>query len=190
MTAAQLVTPVNTTLYEVAYILESVGLSPLLLATLGFLRTMYVFSFSRVEIFQILIMFSSVDQQDGRYVRLWRILGLLNTIALIISIIGGTDLTSSDSSKLSQANTYRRVSTILFFVLYLVLAGIHVMCWMKSGSLMKHRRKVSCLYMLRPFISSVSHALVGSSSSVSHLRYPSSLSVSYTLCCPRSRATR
>ena len=150
LTAAQLVTPVNTTLYEVAYILESVGLSPLLLATLGFLRTMYVFLFSRVEIFQILIMFSSVDQQDGRYVRLWRILGLLNTIALIISIIGGTDLTSSDSSKLSQANTYRRVSTILFFVLYLILAGIHVMCWMKSGSLMKHRRKVSCLYMLPP----------------------------------------
>lgn len=89
-------------------------------------------------------MFSSLDQ-DGRYVRLWRILGLLNTIALILSIIGGTDSTSTDSSKLSQANTYRRASTILFLVLYLLLAGIHVMCWMKSGSLMKHRRKVCCI---------------------------------------------
>lgn len=38
--AAQLTRPVNTGLYTGAYVLESAGLSPLLLATLGFLRTM------------------------------------------------------------------------------------------------------------------------------------------------------
>lgn len=43
--AAQLVRPVDTGLFTVAYILESVGLSPLLLATLGFLRTVYVILF-------------------------------------------------------------------------------------------------------------------------------------------------
>jgi hypothetical protein len=44
MVAAELVQPVNTTLYIIAFILEAAGLSPLLLATLGFLRTAYVSS--------------------------------------------------------------------------------------------------------------------------------------------------
>lgn len=39
LVAAQLVRPVNTSLYTGASTLEAVGLSPLLLATLGFLRT-------------------------------------------------------------------------------------------------------------------------------------------------------
>jgi hypothetical protein len=42
MIAAELVQPVNTTLYIVAFILEAAGLSPLLMATLAFLRTVYV----------------------------------------------------------------------------------------------------------------------------------------------------
>jgi hypothetical protein len=40
--AAQLVRPVNTNLYLVAAILEAAGLSPLLLATLGFVQIVYV----------------------------------------------------------------------------------------------------------------------------------------------------
>lgn len=40
--AAQLVRPVNTNLYLSAAILEAAGLSPLLLATLGFVQTVYV----------------------------------------------------------------------------------------------------------------------------------------------------
>jgi hypothetical protein len=40
--AAQLVRPINTNLYIAASILEAAGFSPLLLGTLGFLRTMYV----------------------------------------------------------------------------------------------------------------------------------------------------
>lgn len=40
--AAQLVRPVNENLYIAASILELAGLSPLLLATLGFVRTVYV----------------------------------------------------------------------------------------------------------------------------------------------------
>lgn len=39
LVASQLITPINETIYTTAIILESVGLSPLLLATLGFLRT-------------------------------------------------------------------------------------------------------------------------------------------------------
>ena len=42
MVAAELIQPVNITLYIIAFILEAAGLSPLLMATLGFLRTVYV----------------------------------------------------------------------------------------------------------------------------------------------------
>lgn len=42
MIAAEEIRPVNVTLYIIAFVLESAGLSPLLLATLGFLKTMCV----------------------------------------------------------------------------------------------------------------------------------------------------
>jgi hypothetical protein len=40
--AAQMVRPINSNLYISAAILEAAGLSPLLLATLGFVQTVYV----------------------------------------------------------------------------------------------------------------------------------------------------
>lgn len=42
LVAAEEVRPINANLYIAASILEFSGLSPLLLATLGFVRTMYV----------------------------------------------------------------------------------------------------------------------------------------------------
>lgn len=42
MVAAELIRPINTNVYIVAFIMEAAGLSPLLMATLGFLRTVYV----------------------------------------------------------------------------------------------------------------------------------------------------
>lgn len=89
---------------------------------------------------------SSLDR-ESRYERVWKLLGLVGTIGLIMSIVGGTG-TSSDPSKQHTANTERRVGVILFLVLYLLLVGIHVMAWMKSSSLMKHRRTVRCILIL------------------------------------------
>lgn len=40
MVAAELIRPINETVYEIALILEGLGLQPLLMTTLGFLRTM------------------------------------------------------------------------------------------------------------------------------------------------------
>ena len=41
LVASELVRPINVSLYIAAAILEFAGLSPLLLATLGFVRSMY-----------------------------------------------------------------------------------------------------------------------------------------------------
>lgn len=43
LVAAELVQPVNINLYIAASVLQAAGLSPLLLATLGFVRTVYVY---------------------------------------------------------------------------------------------------------------------------------------------------
>ncbi|KIM84628.1 hypothetical protein PILCRDRAFT_818206 [Piloderma croceum F 1598] len=120
--AAQLVRPGNTNLYVAASILEAAGLSPLLLATLGFLRTVGKNSFS----------------EHGRMPNVFRLLGLLGIVALALSIYGGIIATvPSDQSK---SNTFRHIGSILFAVFYGLLAAVHAVCWLHADTLMKHRR--------------------------------------------------
>jgi hypothetical protein len=117
--AAELTRPINTNLYIGAYVLVAAGLSPLLLATLGFLRTIGQNSFS----------------EGGSMTRVFRLLGVMATVALILAIYGGTS-----TSDVNRGNTYRRAGAILFAVLYILLVGVHVMCWLRVNTLMKHRK--------------------------------------------------
>jgi hypothetical protein len=118
--AAQLTRPINISLYTGAYVLEAAGLSPLLLATLGFLRTIGKNSFS----------------EGGRMTRIFRLLGTMATVALVLAIYAGTSSNGSGST----STTLRHVSSILFAVLYFFLVAVHVMCWLHVDTLMKHRR--------------------------------------------------
>jgi len=155
--AAQLTRPVNTGLYTGAYVLESAGLSPLLLATLGFLRTIGRNSFS----------------EGGPMTRVFRLLALLATIALILTVYGGT---TSDSS---NGTTLRRVGNILYAVLYVLLAAVHVLCWLRVNTLMKHRRALLIgvssalpflgVRMLYSVLSSFSGSLVPSTNNTNSL---------------------
>jgi len=108
-------------LYIVGIVLESAGLSPLMLATLGFLKTIVSNSFPN----------------SGLFTKAWRLLGLLATIALALSVYGSTE---TSPSEVSNGTTLRRVGAFLFFLLYLLLVGVHAYCWMNVGRLMKHRR--------------------------------------------------
>jgi uncharacterized membrane protein AbrB (regulator of aidB expression) len=72
----------------------------------------------------------------------YRLLGLLGIVALALSIVGGSNATSTKPSELSQSNTYRHVGSILFVVLYALLIAVHVGCWLYASKLMKHRRTV------------------------------------------------
>ncbi|KAF7984793.1 hypothetical protein HWV62_11792 [Athelia sp. TMB] len=124
MVAAELIRPINKTVYEVALIMESMGLQPLLMTTLGFLRTIGAGSFG----------------ENPRTTQLWRLLGILSTVALGLTIYGGTNSTSTDPSTLSESNKYRHIGSLLFLALYLLLLGIHAMAWAKSSTLMRNRR--------------------------------------------------
>lgn len=143
MVAAELIRPINKTLYEVALIMESMGLQPLLMTTLGFLRTMYVQPFSLVAQPTNATLFSSGAGSFGENpmaTQMWRILGILSTVALGLTVYGGTNSTSTNPDTLKESNNYRHIGSLLFLALYLLLLGVHLLAWMKSSTLMRNRR--------------------------------------------------
>jgi hypothetical protein len=79
----------------------------------------------------------------------YRLLGILGIVALALSVVGGSNATSTKPSEMSQSNTYRHVGSILFVVLYALLIAAHVGCWCCASRLMKYSRTVchshSCL---------------------------------------------
>ncbi|KAG1829518.1 hypothetical protein EV424DRAFT_432510 [Suillus variegatus] len=123
LVAAEDITPANTSLYIGGYALESSGLSPLLLCTLGLLHSMF-------------------QTPDGfsRYNRQFRLLQLLGTVALILVIVGISEASSSSSS--SSANTMRRAGVILFCVLYIILVGICIFLWTRIHFVLRYRKQL------------------------------------------------
>ncbi|KAG1908567.1 uncharacterized protein F5891DRAFT_1098125 [Suillus fuscotomentosus] len=134
LVAAEDITPANIGLYIGGYALESSGLSPLLLCTLGLLHSMY-------------------QTPDGfsRYNRQFRLLQILGMIALILTITGISNETSSSSS--STWNTMRRVGVILFCALYIILVGICVHVWTQVGFVMRYRKQLlKAISIALPFL--------------------------------------
>jgi len=111
----------------------------------------------------------------------FRLLGLLGIVALALSIYGGIIVdVPSDQSK---SNTFRHIGSVLFAVLYGLLAAAHAVCWLHATTLMKHRRTVcfSKAYLHHlALLTQFSHSCL----SVSRWPYRSSASVWYTLSSP------
>lgn len=134
LVAAEDITPANISLYIGGYALESSGLSPLLLCTLGLLHSMF-------------------QTPDGfsRYNRQFRLLQILGMIALILTIVGISNETSSSSS--SSGNIMRRAGVILFCALYVILVGICVHVWTQVGFVMRYRKQLlKAISIALPFL--------------------------------------
>ncbi|OCH92728.1 hypothetical protein OBBRIDRAFT_750980 [Obba rivulosa] len=117
--------PTNSTLQIVVGILESAGVSPLLLATLGFLN----------------IVCQETLGEDPLIDKGLKLLGALGTVALVLTIIGGVKAGDAKSaSDISSGLKFRHIGVVLFGVLYALLFLAHGFCWANSGRLMKHRR--------------------------------------------------
>ncbi|KAG2123609.1 hypothetical protein DEU56DRAFT_829381 [Suillus clintonianus] len=132
--AAEEVTPVNTSLYIGGYALEASGLSPLLLCTLGLLHSIF-------------------QTPDGfqRYNRQFRLLEILGMVALILTIIGISNASSSGSD--SSANTMRRAGVILFVALYAILVGVCLFLWTQVHSVMRYRKQLlKAISIALPFL--------------------------------------
>ncbi|KAG2751560.1 hypothetical protein P692DRAFT_20830822 [Suillus brevipes Sb2] len=134
LVAAEKITPVNISLYIGGYALESSGLSPLLVCTLGLLHS----------IFQTPDGFSSHN-------RLFRLFQIIGAVALVLTIIGISNSSSNSSS--SSANTMRRVGVILFAVLYIVLVGICVFLWTQTRFVLRYRKQLlKAISIALPFL--------------------------------------
>ncbi|PCH33292.1 hypothetical protein WOLCODRAFT_135033 [Wolfiporia cocos MD-104 SS10] len=110
---------------EITYeICEASGVSPLLLATLGFLRTI-----------------CQSTLESHLVTRALQIMGILGTVALILSIVGGVQESSAKTeSALTSAASTRHIGAILFVVLFALIVLLHVLCWANKSRIAPYRR--------------------------------------------------
>jgi len=136
LVAAEEITPPNINLYIAGYACEASGVSPLLLCTLGLLRTV-----------------TQTPDGQSNNARVYRLIQLVGLAALILTIIGISDATSSSSDSQSHANLFRRIGVLLFGAMFAILAAIALFLWCQAGSLMKHRRTLLlAITIALPFI--------------------------------------
>ena len=140
----------SVTLITIFSILEGAGLSPLMMATLGFLSTVYVPSNLRFHLCCLLTGVLSSLRSEGirsenvpQLGRGLKLLGILSTVALILTIVGGVNLANAKTpDDVNSGTKFRHIGVILFLVLYILLALLHVFFWTRAHSLMLHRRTV------------------------------------------------
>ena len=75
--------------------------------------------------------------------RTFRLLHLLGTIAIILAIVGGTNISSAKSqSDLNSAATLRHAGASLFVAFYALIAALTAYCWAHREQVLKYRRKL------------------------------------------------
>ncbi|KFY57235.1 hypothetical protein V496_06509 [Pseudogymnoascus sp. VKM F-4515 (FW-2607)] len=127
--------PDNETDQEWSFILQSVGLSPLLMATLGLLKRITdevsLTVPSNSPGFMDLLAISKVGNiitkratAISRRSRIIQIAQLPTMIALILCIVGGTDEASSDASSRSEGPKYFKIGIAIFVVIYVLLVAL------------------------------------------------------------------
>ncbi|KAH9836535.1 uncharacterized protein C8Q71DRAFT_857768 [Rhodofomes roseus] len=117
--------PSDVTLATVSSTLTSAGVSPLLLATIGFLTTVCENTLSE-------------DALIGTGLRL---LSLLYTLALAIIIFGGVKMGNAKSqSELNTGTTLRHVGAVVMAVLFVAMFLLHLVCWSNISRITKARR--------------------------------------------------
>ncbi|THH28285.1 hypothetical protein EUX98_g5908 [Antrodiella citrinella] len=106
-------------------VLDAAGLSPLLIATLGFLGTVAQGSFDHRPLVP----------------RALRLLGLVGTAAIALIAAGGaTVATASSPSDLTQGATLRHAGAILYAVLYAFIFAVHIYFYIGFEIILPHRR--------------------------------------------------
>ncbi|THH33965.1 hypothetical protein EUX98_g287 [Antrodiella citrinella] len=112
-------------LIETFSILDNIGLSPLMGCTLGFLNTVGAGAF----------------EDNKRLSTALRLMGILATVAMILTVVGGIDVgEANDQSDLNSATKYRHIGGVLYVILYLLVALAHGFFWSQKEYIMLHRR--------------------------------------------------
>lgn len=119
----------SATLETVVNILEMTGLSPLLIATVGFLTTVKQRAF-----------------EDGHPLnKILRLLGILSTVALVLTITGGVKIGSNatpngDVSQINSGNNFRHIGVILFAIQFVCTVLVTFFVWAHYHLILRYRR--------------------------------------------------
>ncbi|KAI8983410.1 hypothetical protein BD414DRAFT_490821 [Trametes punicea] len=130
--------PSNVTERTIYGIMESAGTSPLLLATLGFLRTVTQFGLDESQLVS----------------KGLRIAGLACVIGLVLAVIGGSNIGNASTQQgLNIGNTLRHVGAILFAVVYGATVVLTAYCWTNMSAILKYRKRLlTGITITLPFI--------------------------------------
>ncbi|KUJ18921.1 uncharacterized protein LY89DRAFT_582774 [Mollisia scopiformis] len=134
---AQSHNPTNKTDIEWAAILQSVGLSPLLLASMGLLKRVNVAANSGIA--NIITKRATAHSRRSRVIQ---IAALPTMIALALAIIGGTDEADSDASDISNGKKYMKIAVIMFFCIYLLLCALTVITMTDVGNAPRGEKRI------------------------------------------------
>ncbi|CDO69939.1 hypothetical protein BN946_scf184836.g13 [Trametes cinnabarina] len=119
--------PSNTTLQIIFNVMEASGLSPLLVASVGFLSTVGQYSLDDHPLMS----------------RGTRLMGILGTVALALAIAGGIKAGEAKTqSDLDSGTKLRKIGSALFGVLYVAIVGVTAFCFQNKHKILKYRRKL------------------------------------------------
>lgn len=72
-----------------------------------------------------------------------RVIRLVLTAAVILTILGGTETTSDSASERKTGSTLRKVGSFLILAVLILFTIFHLMLWSVKQSISVHRRTVS-----------------------------------------------
>ncbi|KAL3470776.1 hypothetical protein BJX99DRAFT_250981 [Aspergillus californicus] len=162
--------PDNSSDKEWATILQSVGLSPLLLATLGLLKRVFdevtsrVASSSTGQTMQTLAassgilgkffgIYSKRATATSRRSRVVQLLHLPALISLILAISGGTDQASSSPSDQKSGKSETRAAIIIFLVIYIAACLLWMITIRDLPSMVSAQKRIFfTVFLALPFI--------------------------------------
>ncbi|PVH77620.1 hypothetical protein DL98DRAFT_573643 [Cadophora sp. DSE1049] len=131
-------------------ILQSVGLSPLLMASLGLLKRVtdevsnHVRSQSNAFAggSGIAGLITKRATANSRRSRIIQVMQLPTMIALTLCIIGGTDQADSSPSEIKTGKKYTKIGIIIFLFVYLLLSSLVVITMKDIGNAMKGEKRI------------------------------------------------
>jgi hypothetical protein len=168
----------STGLIVASAALQGAGLSPLLLATLGFVIKMRA-DLLLFHVVYLLIFFFRYRAHYGLPSYNSRVLhlgGLTLTGAVVLGIIGGVKASPGNApSTVDTGHTLSRVGGVLYVVAYVCLFGLHVLLWRARERIPTHHRTVSVSHAFISRIHTIDIYDLSSCSRGCRLRYlPSS----------------
>ncbi|KAL2811475.1 hypothetical protein BJX63DRAFT_433322 [Aspergillus granulosus] len=153
-----------------AIILQSVGLTPLILASLGLLKricdettthvpntknhqVMQIFGAANGLARKILGIYSKKATAVSRRSRTIQLIHIPALIALILAISGGTDQASSNASDHKGGRAETRAAIILFLIIYLVLGFLWIITARDLGLMVPAQKRIYFAMLLAlPFM--------------------------------------